>query len=88
MPFQRIIWFLKIGMGVPHLTQENMRDIIEPCPPIEEQQAIAAYLDEKCSEIDKMISIKQSKIEALNEYKKSIIYECVTGKKDVIWKRV
>jgi type I restriction enzyme S subunit len=84
MPFQRLIWFLKIGMGVPHLTQENMRDIIEPCPPIEEQKAIAAYLDKKCSEIDKMISIKQTKIETLKEYKKSIIYEFVTGKKDVL----
>lgn len=55
-----------------------------PTPPYQEQEEIADYLDEKCSKIDKMISIKQSKIEALKEYKKSIIYECVTGKKDVI----
>lgn len=50
-------------------------------PPIEEQQQIADYLDKKCSEIDKIISIKQAKIEKLNEYKKSLIYEYVTGKK-------
>ena len=49
-----------------------------------EQQAIADYLDAKCSEIDALITLKQSKIDALKEYKKSIIYEYVTGKKEVI----
>ena len=53
-------------------------------PPLSEQQSIASYLDEKCTEIDNLISIKQSKIESLKEYKKSIIYEYVTGKKEVI----
>ncbi|MBO5849360.1 MAG: restriction endonuclease subunit S [Bacteroidales bacterium] len=52
-------------------------------PSLSEQQSIASYLDEKCSEIDSLISIKQSKIESLKEYKKSIIYEYVTGKKEV-----
>lgn len=52
-------------------------------PPIEEQHQIATYLDEKCSEIDALIAIKQKKIEELKEYKKSLIYECVTGKKEV-----
>ena len=84
IPFQNIIWQVKIGMGVPHLTQENMRDIKEPCPPYNEQQAIADYLDKKCSEIDVIITIKQSKIDELKEYKKSIIYEYVTGKKEVV----
>lgn len=49
----------------------------------EEQQQIADYLDTKCAEIDEMTSIKQQKIEQLKEYKKSIIYEYVTGKKQV-----
>lgn len=49
----------------------------------EEQQAIADYLDKKCGEIDKLIAIKQSKIDSLKEYKKSIIYEYVTGKKEI-----
>jgi type I restriction enzyme S subunit len=48
-----------------------------------EQQSIADYLDDKCSAIDNLISIKQQKIEHLKEYKKSIIYEYVTGKKEV-----
>lgn len=40
-------------------------------------------LDEKCTHIDRLISIKQQKIEKLNQYKKSLIYEYVTGKKEV-----
>ena len=48
-----------------------------------EQQAIADYLDEKCADIDSLIQTKQSKIDSLKEYKKSIIYEYVTGKREV-----
>lgn len=50
---------------------------------INEQQAIADYLDKKCGEIDELITIKQQKIESLKEYKKSVIYEYVTGKREV-----
>ena len=49
-----------------------------------EQQAIADYLDEKCADIDSLIQTKQSKIDSLKEYKKSIIYEYVTGKREVV----
>ena len=49
-------------------------------PPVEKQQAIASYLDSKCSDIDKLIAVKQQKIEKLKDYKKSVIYEAVTGK--------
>ena len=52
-------------------------------PPLPEQQSIATYLDQKCSEIDALISIKQQKIEKLKDYKKSLIFECVTGKRKV-----
>ena len=52
-------------------------------PSTQEQQSIADYLDQKCSEIDELISIKQQKIEKLKEYKKSLIFECVTGKRKV-----
>lgn len=54
-----------------------------PCPSNEEQQEIVAYLDDQCSKIDALIEIKQKKIDKLNEYKKSLIYEYVTGKKEV-----
>lgn len=53
-------------------------------PPKEEQLEIARYLDEKCIGIDKLISIKQDKITKLEQYKKSLIYEYVTGKKEVV----
>ena len=70
-------------------TQQNigmrtLEKLIVSFPPLAEQQAIADYLDEKCSEIDELIAIKQQKIEALKEYKKSVIFEYVTGKKEVL----
>lgn len=52
-------------------------------PTIEEQTKIAAYLGQKCSEIDSIISDKEKQLETLSEYKKSLIYEHVTGKKEV-----
>lgn len=61
----------------------EFRAISVPCPSLSEQQQIAEYLDKKCAEIDGLISIKQQKIEKLTEYKKSLIYEYVTGKKQV-----
>ena len=53
------------------------------CPPLHEQQQIADYLDRKCEEIDKLIGLKQEKIKELKDYKKSTIFEYVTGKKRV-----
>lgn len=52
-------------------------------PPIEEQQDIADYLDDKCAQIDSIIESKNNLIKQLQEYKKSIIFEYVTGKKEV-----
>lgn len=54
-----------------------------PYPPVDEQQAIAAFLDSKCSEIDGMIAEKKIQMETLDQYKKSLIFEYVTGKKQV-----
>jgi len=53
-------------------------------PSKDEQHAIAEYLDAKCDDIDKLIETKRLKIETLKEYKKSIIYEAVTGKTDLL----
>ncbi len=53
-------------------------------PSLSEQQTIANYLDEKCGNIEGLIAIKQAKIDELKEFKKSLIYEYVTGKKSVI----
>ena len=52
-------------------------------PPVKEQDAIVSFLDEKCSKIDAVISLKQRKIERLKQYRHSLIYECVTGKLDL-----
>ena len=54
-----------------------------PFPPLEEQQQIADYLDSKCSEIDTLIADKKRQLDILADYKKSLIYEYVTGKKEV-----
>ncbi|MBE6295349.1 MAG: hypothetical protein E7086_02425 [Bacteroidales bacterium] len=54
-----------------------------PIPPIEEQRNIVSHIKEKCADIDALIATKQQKIDSLKEYKKSIIYEYVTGKKEV-----
>lgn len=55
-----------------------------PLPDKGEQNDIVAVLDKKCSQIDRLIAIKQAKIEKLEQYKRSLIYEYVTGKKEVI----
>lgn len=52
-------------------------------PTIEEQNAIVEYLKEKCDEIDLAIAEKKQQIETIEEYKKSLIFEYVTGKKEV-----
>ena len=61
----------------------EFRAIKVPVPPFEEQQAIADYLDEKCAAIDAMVTEKESLIADLEAYKKSLIYETVTGKREV-----
>lgn len=68
---------------MPRANGEFINNIYVQIPPLSEQQAIADYLNQKCSEIDELISIKQQKIEKLKEYKKSLIFECVTGKRKV-----
>lgn len=61
----------------------SMKNIYIPFPPIETQHRIADYLDNKCTKIDATIAHKQSVINKLTEYKKSLIYEVVTGKKEI-----
>ena len=81
--FQNFIIRMMNGMGVPHLSQEELRKITIPFPPISEQQQIALYLEQKRVEIDSSISEKKEQLETLEQYKKSLIYEYVTGKKGV-----
>ena len=62
---------------------EQFRDIKVVYPSIEEQQEILKYLDVKCSEIDHLTASKQQFLAELENYKKSVIYEYVTGKKEL-----
>lgn len=61
----------------------KLRQLVYLIPPLSEQQAIANYLDNKCTKIDAVIVDKQAQLETLAAYKKSLIYEYVTGKKSV-----
>lgn len=72
-----------VGGGQPNISQDTLKNLWLPNPPLSEQQFIAQYLDQKCKGIDELISIKKGKIEHLKAYKKSVIYEYVTGKKQV-----
>ena len=63
---------------------DDFGDTFIPVPPLDEQQEIADYLDNKCAEIEQIIADKKSQIETLDGYKKSLIYEYVTGKKEVV----
>lgn len=74
----------KAKLKVVHISASEIGNIFIALPSIIEQQQIADYLDKKCADIDSLISIKQQKIEKLQEYKKSLIYEYVTGKKEVV----
>lgn len=65
------------------LTTQKLGTNKFPRPPIDEQKKIADYLDKKCEEIDDLIKNKQEQIEKIEQYKKSLIYEYVTGKKRV-----
>ena len=80
--------FYKWGHGIVDdlwaTTWQEMKRIQIPVPPLPEQKEIADYLDEKCAQIDELISQKQSQIETLETYKKSLIFEYVTGKKEVV----
>lgn len=66
------------------LSQELLGAMSVVLPPPNTQIEISLHLDSQCKKIDSLISIKQKKIDMLNEYKKSLIYEYVTGKKEVV----
>ena len=72
-----------LSAAQPGLSVDRIREKKMPLPPLSEQQTIASYLDEKCADIDRLIALKQQKIESLKDYKKSVIYEAVTGKTEI-----
>ena len=82
------IWEFKkyitgVGQGLSRLYTKDLFRINVALPDMLEQQQIVSYLDSKCSEIDSLIADKKRQLDILADYKKSLIYEYVTGKKDV-----
>ena len=87
------LYYLLVGMNLnqfvsptaaqPGLAVSTIQNIKTCLPPMAEQQKAATYLHNTANQVDNLITIKQAKIEKLNEYKKSLIYEYVTGKKEV-----
>ena len=71
------------GSCAANLSAENVVRYYIPAPPLPEQKQIAIFLDSKCTEIDNIIEAKNQQIDTLEEYKKSLIFEYVTGKKEV-----
>jgi len=71
------------GSILTKLTQTKMGNIVMILPPLPEQREIAAYLDKKCAAIDAVLAKRRKQLECLAEYRKSVIYAYVTGKKEV-----
>ena len=81
--------FYSLGQGVSNLGRWRLQtdkflNFFVPTPSLVEQQEIVDYLDNECLKIDQIIEQKQVLIKQLEEYKQSLIYECVTGKRCVL----
>ena len=73
----------QIGSTAPHVNISTICNYLLPVPALTEQKEITNYLDAKCAEIDKLIAKKEQLVKELESYKKSLIYEVVTGKREV-----
>lgn len=71
------------GSAQPKLSQDNLRNIWVPITDFTGQKRIAAYISDVCDEFDCLIAKKQQYLTEIENYKKSLIYEYVTGKKEV-----
>lgn len=75
--------YLSNSTTIEVVYSNTLKNIFLPCIPYKQQRDIVAYLDQKTSQIDTAIAKKEALIEKLGAYKKSLIYECVTGKMEV-----
>ena len=73
-----------VGGGQPNISQETIKQLWLTIPSADEQIEISNYLDEKCRSVDALIAKKQQYLIEIENYKKSLIYEYVTGKKEVV----
>ena len=72
------------GMGRWRLQADKFMNFPVVVPPVDEQKEIVSYLNEKCKQLDTLIRNKQQYLTEIENYKKSLIYEYVTGKKEVV----
>ena len=82
-PAQIIMTLSLNGTTIPNLSLNTLYNFPTILPSASEQTEIANYLDAKCAEIDKLIAKKEQLIKELESYKKSLIYEVITGKREV-----
>ena len=85
MAYNNVFLALSTGIRVRScdLNWNKLANLPYAIPPIDEQHRIADYLNTKCAKIDSIIQNKQELLANLDTYKKSLIYEYVTGKKEV-----
>ena len=79
-------YWMKYAVGTrkdPNISQDIVARMKVLIPPLSEQKEIVDYLDAKCAEIDGLIAKKEQLVKELESYKKSLIYEVVTGKREV-----
>lgn len=72
-----------LGSASPHVNISTVQNYWIPLPPINEQREIVSVVGERCDRIEQQIARKRAFVERLTEYKKSLIYEAVTGKLEV-----
>lgn len=73
----------KTKLKVVHISTGDIKNLLVAIPPLAEQRTIADYLDRKCAAIDALVAEKEKLIADLEAYKKSLIFELVTGKREV-----
>lgn len=78
-----VIGLAQKGTDREGMPAEAIKEVPVPLPPYEEQKNIANYLDSKCSKIDSIIKTKNELLKTIQDYKKSLIYDYVTGKREV-----
>ena len=81
--FRNELQRLSQGSNISNINQDLLSHIKIPLVDIRFQESVVDFLNKKCTAIDTAIEQKQNLIEKLTEYKKSLIYECVTGKKEI-----
>ena len=79
--------FLALATGIRvrscDLRWNKLAELSYPIPPLDEQEAIVEHIDDVIAKTDAVIADKKAQLETLEEYKKSIIFEYITGKKEV-----